>query len=370
MVRGGRGGVGSSGMTSASEPGADGERRVASDAAGVVVLGVCAGWSLIAATVHDGRPEGVLLAVLAVAAGYAAGRIGGALLPVGLPFAGALAGIGLTVAVPHLAPGPQITTPLGHAGATAAVLTLSAAAACCAAWAAPVPATRIALRLLAAGTAVLAAALGSATGCVTCLAVLLCSLAAGHTRHRGAGLAVLAAVAALVTGLTWAVAARAVPGGFVAALEGRLTPHRVQLWQDAWHLLRGDIVMGVGPGRFGELSATSAQSLLSDGKPHSAPLQQAAEQGTVGLALLAAAFGWMLFALWRGPRPTPVVLTAGSALTALAAIAAIGNALSFTAVSVGAGLLAGTATARPLTDEPPRHAPGTRPRGAGRAPAR
>jgi O-antigen ligase len=201
------------------------------------------------------------------------------------------------------------------------------------------------------------------------VAVLLCSLAAGRTRHRGAGLAVLGAVAVLVTGLTWAIAARAVPGGLMAALEERLTPHRVQLWQDAWQLLRDDAVLGVGPGRFGELSTSSAQSLLTDGKPHSAPLQQAAEQGVVGMALLAAAFGWVLYALWRSPRPTPVALTAGAALTALAVIAAIGNALSFTAVSVGAGLLAGMATARPLADEPSNRTPDRRPRGAGRAPA-
>ncbi|MBK3647870.1 hypothetical protein JHN46_45665, partial [Streptomyces sp. MBT33] len=48
------------------------------------------------------------------------------------------------------------------------------------------------------------------------------------------------------------------------------------------------------------------------------------------------------------------VLTAGAALTLVAAIASVGNALSFTAVSVGAGLLAGLATARPLADDPPR----------------
>ncbi|MGA5896044.1 O-antigen ligase family protein [Streptomyces venetus] len=356
-------------MTSASGPDADGERRIVHDGVGMVVLGVCAGWSLITAGLHGGRPEGVLLAVLAVAAGYAAGRIGGAVSPVGAPLAGALAGAGLTVAVPHLTPGPQITTPLGHAGATAAVLTLSAGAACCAAWAASVPAVRFALRGLAAGTAVLAGVLGSTSGLVGCLAVLVCSLAAGRTRRRGAGLVAMAAVAALATGLTWAVAARAVPAGLVAALEGRLTRHRVELWRDAWQLLRGDAALGVGPGRFGELSATSAESLLSDGRPHSAPLQQAAEQGVVGVALLAAAFGWVLYALWRGPRPTPVVLTAGAALTALAAIAAVGNALSFTTVSVGAGLLAGMATARPLADEPSDHAPDTRTRGAGRTPA-
>ncbi|MFJ7071603.1 O-antigen ligase family protein [Streptomyces sp. NPDC098781] len=338
-------------MTSAAGPGEDSDRRNVSDAAGVVVLGACAAWSLISAAVHDGRPEGVLLAILAVAAGYAAGRISGALLPVAAPCAGALAGVTLTMAVPHMSPGPQIVAPLGHAGATAAVLTLSAGAACCAAWAASTPVVRLGLRLLAAGIVVIAAVLGSTSGFVTCSAVLLCSLAAGHLRHRGVGIAGLAVAAASVTGLTWAVAGNVVPGGLLAWLEGQLTRHRIQLWHDALHLARTEPALGVGPGRFGELSTTATGTLLSDGKPHSAPLQQAAEQGVVGVLLLAAAFCWMLFALWRTARPTPVALTAGAALTALAAIAAVGNALSFTTVSVGAGLLAGLATARPMAVE-------------------
>ena len=79
------GGVGVARMTSSAGPQEDGDRRNVSDAAGVVVLGACAAWSLISAAMHDGRPEGVLLAILAVAAGYAAGRIGGALLPVAVP---------------------------------------------------------------------------------------------------------------------------------------------------------------------------------------------------------------------------------------------------------------------------------------------
>ncbi|MFF8973343.1 O-antigen ligase family protein [Streptomyces sp. NPDC014995] len=317
-----------------------------------MVLGACATWSLITAAAQGGRPEGVLLAVLAVAAGYAAGRILGVLLPVAAPCAAALAGLALTTAPPRLAPGPEIAAPLGHAGATAAVLTLSAGAACCAAWATPLPVLRFALRLLAGGIAVAGAALGSTTAVVTCCAVLLCSLAAGRTRHRGPGLAGLALAAAAVTGLTWAVAGNALSGGLAAALEDQLTPHRVALWRDALRLAHDDIGLGAGPGRFGELSATAAQSTLSDGKPHSAPLQMAAEQGVVGVLLLAAAFCWVLFALWRAARPTPVVLTAGAALTALATVAAVGNALSFTTVSVGAGLLAGLATARPLTGEP------------------
>ncbi|MET7455676.1 O-antigen ligase family protein [Streptomyces sp. NPDC005574] len=350
-------------MTSLAGQDEDGDRRNVSDAAGVVALGAFVTWSLITATVHDGRPEGVLLAVLAVAAGHAAGRICGALLPVAALGAGALAGLGLAVVLPHLAREPQALAPLGHAGATAALLTLAAGAACCAAWAAPTAAPRLALRALAAGTAVTAAVLGSVTGLVGCLAVLLCSLTAGRVRHRGVGIVALGLVAASVTGLTWAVAAGAIPGGLSASLAGRLTPHRVGLWRDALHLARADAGLGVGPGRFAELSTAATAPVPSDGKPHSAVLQQAAEQGVVGAALLAAVFCWVLYTLWRSPRPTPVALTAGAALTALAAIAAVGNALSFTTVSAGAGLLLGLATARPLAEGPPEPVADPRPYG-------
>ncbi|MET9410624.1 O-antigen ligase family protein [Streptomyces sp. NPDC002935] len=341
--------MGSTGTASAAGSAATGERRSAADAVGVAVLAACAAWSLITAAAHEGRPEGMLLAVLAVAAGYASGRIFGALLPVAAPCAGALAGLGLAIATP----GPQISLELGHTGATAALLTLSSGAACCAAWAARPPALRLALRLLAAGTAVTAAVLGSTTGFVTCTGVLLCSLAAARVRRRALGLTGLAAAAVLVTGATWAISEDALPTGLTASLEGQLTEHRVLLWHDALHMARAHPTLGVGPGRYGELSPTVAQSLLPDGKPHSAPLQQAAEQGLTGVALLAAAFCWVLYALLRSPRSTPIALTTGAALTALAAIASIGNALSFMTVTAGAGLLAGIATARPLTTGEP-----------------
>ncbi|MEU9783047.1 O-antigen ligase family protein [Streptomyces phaeochromogenes] len=351
-------------MASAAGPASAHERRSASDATGVVVLGACAAWSLITAAAHGGRPEGVLLAVLAVAAGYASGRICGELLPVAAPCAGALAGLGLAVVSPHTTQGTQVISPLGQTGATAALLAVSAGSACCAAWAARPPGLRLVLRLLAAGIAATAAVLGSTSGFAACLAVLLCSLAADRMQHRGLGLGGLALAAVLVTGATWAVTENALPDGLTTSLEGQLTQHRVLLWQDALDMTGREPGLGVGPGRFSELSPTVTQSLLPDGKPHSAPFQQAAEQGVVGVALLAAVFCWVLYALWRSPRPTPVVLTAGAALTALAAIAAVGNALSFTSVTAGAGLLAGLATARPMLEEAPRNAmePGGRAR--------
>lgn len=341
--------MGSTGTESAAGASASHERRNVSDVTGVLLLGACAAWSLITAAVRGGRPEGVLLAVLAVAAGYAAGRICGALLPVVAPSAGALAGAGLAVNDPHTMTGSPLLSPLGHTGASAALLVLASGGACCAAWAARSPGLRLTLRWSACGIAVAALVLGSTTGFAACAGVLLCSLAAARMR-RGPGLAGLALATALVTATVWAVAEDALPAGLTDSLEGQLTPHRILLWHDALDLVDDDALLGVGPGRFGELSPTVAESLSADDRPHSAPLQLAAEQGLVGVVLLAAVFGWVLYVLWRTRRPTPVVLTAGAALTAVAAIAAVGNALSFTTVTAGAGLLAGMATARPLPE--------------------
>lgn len=335
-------------MTAPVDRYATGERGNASDAAGAVVLAACAIWSLVSAAGRDTRPEGVLLALLAVAAGFACGRICGTLLPVVAASAAALAALVMAVASRHGMPGATAAADItpGHTGAAAALLVLAAGSACCAAAAADRASLRITLRLLALGTACAALTLGSVFGFLAALGVLLCSLAATRMRHRLLGLAGLGLAAALMVGLSWAVAEDALPEGLAVSLEGPLTLNRVLLWEDAVELTKENPLLGVGPDRFGELSPTARESLRSDGKPHSAPLQQAAEQGVIGLALLGIAFGWLLYVLWRSPRTTAVVLTAGAALTALAALAVVGNALSFTPVTAGAGLLAGLASAR------------------------
>ncbi|MEV6162723.1 O-antigen ligase family protein [Streptomyces sp. NPDC052052] len=325
----------------------------ASDTAGAVLLAVCASWSLVTAAGRESGPEGVLLALLAVAAGFTCGRICGTLLPVAAATAVALGALvmgllvrrGVTDAMTSADAAP------GHSGAAAALLVLAAGAACCGAAAARRSSLRVSLRLLALGTACAAWTAGSAAGFAAALGVLLCSLAATRTRHRFLGLAGLALATGLVVGTSWAVAADALPQSLMVSLEGPLTTNRVLLWQDALKLAGDHPVLGIGPGRFAELSPTVEQTVHSDGRPHSAPLQLAAEQGVVGVVLLGAAFGWLMYVLWRSPRATAVVLTAGAALTALAVLAAVGNALSFTPVTAGAGLLAGLASARqPIGD--------------------
>ncbi|MFI6345697.1 O-antigen ligase family protein [Streptomyces sp. NPDC050560] len=324
-----------------------GYTRDGAAAAGVAVLGACAVWALVTAAADDGRPEGVLLAVLAVAAGYAAGRIGGAVLPVGAPAAGAVAGVGLVVLTPHAARVPDATSPLGDTAGTAGVLALAAGAACCAAWAARRPRTRVLLRVLALAVVGLAAALGSFAGLVASAVVVLASLAAPRMSRRS-GLVGLGVAALLAGAGVWAVAGGVLPAGPAASAAGALGSHRVALWHDALGLAGEHPGLGAGPGRFGEVSSVPVGTLPGDGRPHSALLQQAVEQGVVGVLLLGAGFCWLLLALGRSARPAPLVLTAGAALTALAVLAMGGNALSFTTVTAGAGLLAGIATARPL----------------------
>ncbi|MEU6844282.1 O-antigen ligase family protein [Streptomyces sp. NPDC046716] len=327
-----------------------------SDVVGVAVLGGCATWSLITATARAGRPEGVLLAVLAVAAGYAGGRIAGGLAPVATSCAVAAGGLALAVASPQAVPAPNTAAPPGGAGATAALLVLSTGALSCAAWAARNRRLRTTLHLLSAGTVAVGALAGSGAGAAASGVVVLCALASARLRRRAGALAGLGVGTAAVAGLGIALADGALPSGPASFLEGELSERRVQLWHRALDLAASDPSLGAGPGRFadfGTASTLSAGSSAPDARPHSAVLQVAAEQGFIGLALLTAAYCWLLYVLWRSARPTPVVLTAGAALTAVAMLATVGNALSFTAVTAGAGLLAGIATAVPFGDEPP-----------------
>ncbi len=182
--------------------------------------------------------------------------------------------------------------------------------------------------------------------------MLLCSLAAGRVRRRLPALAALAAAAAAVVGAVWAVAGGALPPVLERPLQEALTSQRIVLWREAVALAAEHPVHGAGPDRFGALNRAAEQGAVPDGKPHSAPLQTAAEQGMPGVLLMGAAFGWVLLALYRSPRPTPVVLAAGVALTGLAAVASVGNALSFSQVTMGAGLLVGLATAGEGRDVP------------------
>jgi O-antigen ligase len=330
------------------------ERSSVPDLLGAAVLVCCVVWALISAAGRgSARPEGMLLALFAVVAGYAAGRVAGAILPVVAPAAAGLGVVAVILAVPNGLSGEPIAPPLGYGNADAALLTLAAGAACCAAWDTRSLAVRVVLRGLTVVMAGMALAIGSVAAGAACLGVLLCSLATARMSRRLPALAALALCAALAVGGTVAVASGTLPGS--GPLRTQLTARRVELWHDALQMARQDPVRGVGPDRFGELSELAHQDAdVSDpdlGKPPSAALQQAAEQGLPGVVLLGGAYLWMLFALGRSARATPVVVTAAAALTGLAVQASVDSVLSYTAVTAGAGLIAGMATARPLAED-------------------
>ena len=144
--------------------------------------------------------------MLAVAAGYACGRIAGSLLPVASATAAGLAGFGLacTTALNGLT---------GHEGLGAAQWTLATGAACCAAWAARQAVLQSALWLLAAAITLTAVMGASEADWMASGGVLLCALVTARLRQRLLGLAAFALIAAAAAGGCWAVAEDAVPGG-------------------------------------------------------------------------------------------------------------------------------------------------------------
>jgi O-antigen ligase len=319
----------------------------------VAVLVCWAVWALVAAVGRPARPEGTLLALLAITAGYAAGRVLGALLPVVAPAIAAVAVLALATIPPSRLSAHPDAPPLGYTGADAALLVLAVGAACCAAWAARDRAWRTGLRLIGVAAAVAALALGSVAGFAAGIAITLFSPAVGRIRRRLPGLIGLALVAVLAVGGSCAVAVDALPGGVSASAAGQLTRPRVQLWHAAASLAEHHLLRGIGPERFADESTALTSDIPAADSPRSAPLQLAAEQGLPGVALLAAAYGWLLYALWRSSRPTPVVLTAAATLTALAVLATADSALGYAVVTAAAGCLAGIATARPLEEDNP-----------------
>ena len=373
--------IGSPDLDGPSGPTSD----TAVDVIGALLLAGCASWSLYASSGRDAHPEGVLLGLLAVAAGYAAGRIAGAVAPVGSPAVIALAVGILALIAPGGLSGDPVAPPLHDADANGALIALAVGAACCAAQRArtpragsmqagalragqlqpgplqpgrvqartPRPALRrirptFALALLACALTAEAVTTGSTAAVLACLGVLILAVAVRTTKRRLPALLLLGLCAVLAVSAPLLLAR---PGTDLTTGSGGppVSVQRAALWHDAVQEAGRAPLRGVGPGRFTELSP-AAQDFSTPGGASSAALEVAAEQGVPGLCLLTASYGWMMWTLRRSPGPTAAVLTAAGALTALAVEAAISPVLSFPGITAGAGLLVGMATARPLAE--------------------
>lgn len=145
---------------------------------------------------------------------------------------------------------------------------------------------------------------------------------------------------------TLALAAASDPTGSgsrdVAGTAGSLTETRIALWGDAWRIMSAHPATGVGPGRFREASPT-ARSDADLRWAHHEFLQQGAETGAVGFALLVLLFLWGFGRLSVVPIPDDVTVLGATSLAVLGIHACVDYILHFPAVSIAAAALVGTA---------------------------
>ncbi|MBF9069992.1 O-antigen ligase family protein [Streptacidiphilus fuscans] len=318
----------------------------ACDVVGVLLLAACACWAVYSSSGRDAQPEGTLLGLLAIAAGYATGRIAGAVLPVGAPLAAAGAAAALA---------PWTGAHLHDDDALAALLSLAVGAACCAGYAAQAHG----MRRIARGCGALAVLLvaeslttDSMLGPIACGGTLVVAVAVHRARRRVPALTLLSLCVLLTLGATVLLAQHS--GATVTGPSPRaygpvtqVSSQRLALWRDAVREFDQQPLRGVGPGRFTDVSPTALESTEPTGASSSA-LQTAAEQGLPGVLLLGAAFGWTLWTLARSPRPTAAVLSTAAAMAALGVQATVASVLSVAWVVVGGGLLLGMTAARPM----------------------
>jgi O-antigen ligase len=121
--------------------------------------------------------------------------------------------------------------------------------------------------------------------------------------------------------------------------EESLSTRRLILWRDAADLMKEHPLTGVGPRRF----RAESQIALADPdttETHNEFLQQGAETGIVGLALLLALFGWVFFALLRASSPA-----LGAAAVAMLGIHSnVDYVMHFPVVVIVAAAISGAAT--------------------------
>lgn len=320
--------------------------RLRLELTGAAILGAGVAWTWWSARGGGGHPIQVVALQLACGASYVAARLATGwqrpVVPVTVA-AGAASVLVIGSVLPSLAPlGP----PLGYTNSNAALYVLVAVAALMAAAAFPAgPATAVAVPC-ALAFALATVASGSVTGIIvlglTAAALAACALGSPRTPVLLSGTILL-----LVVAVTALIGVARVEGSRAPLVDRAIDERRALLWRDAAVIARAHPLSGAGPGRFSEESPTARND--ADARwAHSGFLQQAAEQGAVGLALLFALFGWGFVGLWRAGIDDPFTALGALALAALGFHASVDYVLHFPAVPLVAAALVGAAmTPRP-----------------------
>ena len=349
------------------DPSAPPDRVTNPDAAlaygGVFLLLAGMGWLWLTAEAGRGDAAAMTGMIALIALAFAAAREAARRHALVVPTV-VVAGVGVYGVVRYdtlMAHTPALA-PLGYSNAAGTLFMLAAAAALLLQSRTRSPSGRFVA--LAVGFAFALMPWGNETRAAAIL-VCLIPLALLARGARGVRVVVVVSGAAVLLTflLTVALAASYQPGrrdGWVAAvLDATVSERRLMLWQDALVLLRDNLLTGVGPERFPELSPTAVDH-PDTMWPHSEALHFAAEAGLPGLAFALGLIGWGFLRLWRGGADTGAAVAA-AALGAAGVHSNIDYVLHYPAVVVVAAALVGAGSRA----RGGRH-PSRRPVGAGR----
>jgi O-antigen ligase len=302
-------------------------------------------WTLLAGLLADGSTLDMAGVVLLTAAAFAGVRLLG-------PRDGRFAAMGVVFALAAFAAarfqviyrGP-ITGPLGYSNAAGSLFMLGSAAA--ALWF--VRARDHGPRVMAAVMMILFASVPwmNRTRTATALLFLLpLALLAGYTgRPRiaigGSALLVAGILAAtIVLGVRYQPGVP-LPGTVGSAVDATISIRRVQLWDDALRFAATNPLIGVGPGRYPQVSEVSRRDRDSVW-PHNEFLQVAAEAGLPALLFLLGVFGSGYVLLWHAPNPMTAAVGA-FALGAAGVHASVDYVFHFPAVPMTAAAIVAAA---------------------------
>ena len=293
------------------------------EAVGIGLAAGLAGWIAISAAVNPGSRPGPQLGAVALAvAAYVAGRTLGSIQYVDAValLAVPVVAAGLVLGADDGLSGDPLAGPLGYGNANGALCLLGVSGAVIAF---ALVRNRVA-RFAAAGLAIVCTVLAletRSTAAAGLSVVLLIGTALAEVAPRRP-LRIIAVVlpvavlgATIVIGYTYDSGASRT-SAVDRAVDSTVTERRVVLWSESLDLVGDHPLTGVGPGRFAETAPTAIAD--QDARwSHSLVLQQAAETGLPGAAMVIALVAWAVARLGPSRRTsvTVALVAAGLVLT-------------------------------------------------------
>ncbi|MGQ0668514.1 MAG: O-antigen ligase family protein [Actinomycetota bacterium] len=329
---------------------------LALDGVGAALLAAAILWTFASSGSPGDAPGPVAALYAASVAALIAGRLVGSVARWAVPALVTIAAASLLLLSPLALSRAPLAGPFGYANAAGAFFVQAAGASLMLASvtrATPARALGVAAAIAFAAIPFIRGSLAAAT--------LVVVLPLGLVLTRGvravrlvvaacASIFLLALIVTILLGVAYAGGPRA--GELDRLVDRTLSERRVALWHDALVIMREDPVTGVGPGGF-ELASPTALDDRDARWAHNEFLQQGAEGGLPGFALLSLLFLWGFARLWSSRSPDAATALGAVALAALGIHASIDYVLHFPAIPIVAAALLGAAQASRGSDAAP-----------------